>query len=262
MIALPLDHIRSLPKDLAVRLERGGRADAKSLALVDETVALRRCALYRDAFKGTAVSYPAAFLEFHALTEWIRSHRVTVDVATAAELDRAVAAGIDPLRIVLHPGNGGAAAIRRAVDAGAARFVVSSRQQVAVLADSAARIQRVVIDPTDDAAGSLVSAVLAHRGLDLVGLQSRLDDPDDGIGLDKLRRLIAEMAWIRREHAILLTRASVAGLDVGGWAHQPRVLRRVADAIGKVIGDACARHRYPRPALTLAPRRSALLPSR
>jgi len=262
MIALPLHHIRSLPKDLAVRLERGGRAGAKSLALVDETVALRRCALYRNAFKGTGISYPAAFLGFHALTEWFRSHRVTVDVMTAAELDRAVAAGIDPISIVMHPGNGAAAAIRRAVDAGAARFVVSSREQIAVLADSADRIQRVVIDPTDDGTGSLVSEVLAHRGLDLIGLHCRLDEPDDAFGANKLRRLIAEMAWIRREHAIILSRVSIASLDVGEFAHEPRILRRVAEAIGEVIGDACARHRYPRPALTLAPRRSALLPPR
>ncbi len=260
MTAYSLDHIWSLPADIAARFERGLRPDAKSLALVDETVALRRCALYRNAFKGIAVSFPAALLEFDALTAWIRRHRVTVDVTTAGELDRALASGIAPMRIVMHPGSG-AAPIRHAVKAEAARFVVSSSQQIAILADSANRIQRVVIDATDDAAGTLASGALAHRGLDLIGLHCRLDDPDDPIGAIKLRRLIAEMSWIRREHAILLTRISLAGLDVGEHCLEPRILRRVAEAIGEVIGDACARHRYPRPALTLAPRRSALLPT-
>jgi Pyridoxal-dependent decarboxylase, pyridoxal binding domain len=259
MIALSLDHIRHRGA-LAAWLERDGQPDAKSRALVDETVALRRCALYCNVFKGTAVSYPAAFLGFGALTEWIRRHRVTVDVSTAGELDRAMAVGIDPARIVMHP-NRAAACIRGAVDAGAARFVVSSRQQIAILADSADRIQRVVIDPTGDATDSLVSEVVAHPELDLIGLHYRLDASDDAIGAIGLRRVVAEMARTRREHAILLTRISVAGLDIGECGLEPRLLRRVAEAIGEVIDDACAQYRYPRPALTLAPARSVLLPA-
>ena len=111
------------------------------------------------------------------------------------------------------------------------------------------------------AADTLVSEVLAHRGLDLVGLHCRLDDPDDGIGAVKLRQMIAEMWRIRREHGILLTRISLAGLDIGEWGLVPRILRRVAEATDEVIGETCAQRRYPRPALTVAPRHSALLPS-
>jgi diaminopimelate decarboxylase len=69
MTAHSLDDIWSLAGDLRARFEHGARPDAKSLSLVDETVAIRRCALYRNAFKGTAVSYPAAFLGFDALTD-------------------------------------------------------------------------------------------------------------------------------------------------------------------------------------------------
>jgi len=83
----------SLPAGILERFEHGARLDAKPLALVDETVALRRCALYRKAFKGIAVSYPAALLEFDALAAWIRRERVTVDVTNAGELDRAIADG-------------------------------------------------------------------------------------------------------------------------------------------------------------------------
>lgn len=257
-----LDHVWSLPGHLLARFEQGAPHDTKSLALVDETVAIRRCAMHRKAFKGSAVSYPAAFLGFDAVTEWIRRHRVTVDVATADELDRALAAGIAPSRIVVHPGSGAAAAIRHAVNLGAARFVVNSSRHIATLADGVGRTQRVVIDVTDAAADTLASEVLAHRGLDLIGLHCRLDDTDDAIGALRLHGLIAEMSWIRREHSVLLTRISVAGFDVGERGVEARILRRIAEAMGEVIGDACARHRYPRPALTLAPRRSALLSSR
>jgi Pyridoxal-dependent decarboxylase, pyridoxal binding domain len=234
---------------------------AKPRALVDETVALRRCALYRKAFKGIAVGYPAALLEFDALAAWIRRERVTVDVTSAGELDRAIAAGIDPTHIVMHPQGRAAAPIRGAVIAGAARFVVGSSQQVAILAESTEQNQRVVIDATDGSACGLASQVLVHRGLDLIGLHCKLDEPEDVIGAVKLRAMIAEMSWIRHEHSVLLTRISVEGLHIAEHCLAPRILRGVAEAIGEVIGDACARHRYPRPALTLSPSRVAFLPA-
>ena len=201
MIAQALGEIRSLSI----------RPVAKSLALVDETVALRRCALYRNAFKGTAISYPAALLGFDALRAWILRNRVTVDVATAGELDRAIATGIDPSRMVHHSTDGSAASIRSAVHFGAARFVVNSSQQIEILTDSADRIQRVVIDPTDAAVDTLARKVVTHPGLDLIGLHCTVDD-DDPIGAAKLRRMVAEMWRIRRDHGVLLTRISLAGL--------------------------------------------------
>ncbi len=74
----------------------------KSIALVDETVALRRCALYRNAFGATAISYSAALLGFNAVANWIRRNRVAVDVTTAGELEGAVSAAVDLARIVVH----------------------------------------------------------------------------------------------------------------------------------------------------------------
>ena len=97
-----------------------------------------------------------------------------------------------------------AASIRHAVNAEAARFVVSSSQQIAILADSADPIQRVVIDATDEAGGTLVSEVLAHRGLDLIGLHCRSTTTTRSAP-SNCERMIAEMSRIRREHAILLT---------------------------------------------------------
>jgi diaminopimelate decarboxylase len=73
-----------------------------------------------------------------------------------------------------------------------------------------------------------------------------------------LSRAIGEMSWIRRRHDVLLTQISLANLDVGQRCER-WILRRVAGAISEVIDDACARHRFPRPALTLAPSRGALL---
>ena len=221
--------------------------------------AVVRCTATRSRARRSATR--PRLLGFDALAAWIRRHGVTVDVTTADELDRAMAAGIDPMRIVMHPGDEAAASIRRGVNAGAARFVVGSSRQIAIMADSADRIQRVVVDATDHAGGALASEVLTHPELDLIGLHCNLDDPDDAIGAVKLRQMVAEMSRIRREHNVLLTRVSLAGMDVGEHWLEPRILRRVAEAIGEVIGDACARHRYPRPALTVSPSRAALLPA-
>ena len=175
------------------------------------------------------------------------------------ELDRALAAGIDPLHMVMYSGD--AASIRRGVDAGAARFVVASSLEIANVAASAERVQQVVVDASDHAVGASPSDVLTHPVLELIGLHCNLDDPDDAIGAVKLRQMIAEMLRIRGAHNVLLTRVSLAGLDVGGHWLEPRILRRVAEAMGEVIGDAYARHLFPRPALTLSPSPAALLPA-
>ncbi|MET0167575.1 MAG: hypothetical protein ABW318_21580 [Vicinamibacterales bacterium] len=260
MTAHSLDHERSLPTDILARFDRGPGLEEQSLALVDETVALRRCALYRNAFKGTAVSYPAELLGCDVLAAWIRRQGVTVDVTTAAELERATAHGIDPMHIVVHPHGRAVATIRHAVNAGVGRFVVDSSHQIGFLDSSADQIQRVVIDATDGDVGTLAQEAVAHRALHLIGLHCRLE-ADDAIGAVQLRRLIAEMASFRRDHGVLLTRISLAGLDVGERCLDPRILRRIAEAIGEVVGDACAQYRFPRPALTLSPSRHALLPA-
>ena len=102
MTAHSLDNLWSLPEEILARFELGARLDAKPFALIDEAIALRRCALYRKAFKGIAISYPATLLEFDALAAWIRREQVTVDVTNAAELNRAIAARIDPMHIVMQ----------------------------------------------------------------------------------------------------------------------------------------------------------------
>ena len=261
MTAHSLDSLWSLPHDILARFELGTRLDAKPLTVIDEIVALRRCAQYRKAFKDIAVGYPAELLEFDALAAWIRREQVTVDVANACELDRAIAAGIDAMHIVMHPQGRTAAPIRRAVNAAAARFVVDASSQIAILADSADRIQRVVVDAADHGGETLATEVLTRPGLELIGLHCRLDDPDDAIGAVKLRQMIGEMARIRRDHGVLLTRISLAGMNVGERCLELRILRRVAEAIGEVVGEACAHYRYPRPALTVSPSPADLLPA-
>jgi diaminopimelate decarboxylase len=135
--------------------------------------------------------------------------------------------------------------------------VVSSSRQVARIAAHAQQRRQVLVDATADDVGALASDVLALGRLDLIGIHCRLA-PGDVVGALTLTRAIGEMSWIRRRHDVLVTQISVANLDVGQRCER-WILRRVVGAISEVIDDACARHRFPRPGLTLAPTCGALL---
>jgi diaminopimelate decarboxylase len=240
--------------DLVTRADHAPGPQAKLPAPVDETAVLDRCAQYRDGLKGAAVSFPAALLRFATVREWMRRHRVALHVTTDGELALAVVAGTEPGRIVIHPHEGLGQPTHRTVGA---RVVVSSSRQVARLAAHAQQRRQVLVDATADDVSALASEVLAHGRFDLVGLHCRLP-PGDVVGALTLSRAIGEMSWIRRRHDVLVAQISVANLDVGQRCER-WILRRVAGAISEVIDDACARHRFPRPALTLAPSRGALL---
>ena len=105
----------------------------------------------------------------------------------------------------------GGGPIRLAADAGAGRFVVDSGQQVAALSSSAAGTQRLLVDVTAQSADVLAAEVVARPRLDLIGLHCRVGDRHrEPIG-EIVREMIAQMSWIRHQHAVILTRISLAG---------------------------------------------------
>lgn len=175
--------------DRSSLIDIGARFDYA--ARVNDTVALRRCALYRRAFRGTAVAYPADVLRLGAVAKWMRREGVTVDVTSADELDRATAAGIPASRVVMHCNDANPDPIRCALDAGAARFVVGAPGQIAILAEGTRR-EQVVVDVASPEASALTSEVLAHDRLDLIGLHRRLDDGDDAAHV--VQTLIVQMS--------------------------------------------------------------------
>ena len=98
----------------------------RSDARLDGAVAVRRCAQYRKAFRWAAVSYPADVLSLDAPSAWIRRHGVSIDVGDGDELERALSAGVDPLRVITHQSGPQAAPVRDVVDAGVGRVVVAT----------------------------------------------------------------------------------------------------------------------------------------
>jgi diaminopimelate decarboxylase len=117
----------------------------RSDARLDGAVAVRRCTQYRKAFRWAAVSYPVDVLSLEAPSVWIRRHGVSVDVGDGDELETALSAGVDPLRVILHQTGPQATPACNVVSAGVGRVVVNSSTNVAVLAAAAWRRQRGLI---------------------------------------------------------------------------------------------------------------------
>jgi len=222
-----------------------------------EAVAVRRCALYRQAFRGSAVSYPADALRSDPVARWITEHGVNVDAVSSADLDRVRLAGIDASHVVMHCHGEVPIAVGRAAFG---RFVVDSSEQVSVLAGNPLeRTRRLVVDSTR--ADELAAEVVTHERLDLVGLHSRIGTTDENQLTDTVVAMIANMAWISRTQSVVMSCVSLADLDVMGCDGGLHGLRHVAKVIDQAVEDGCIRFRYPRPAVTVSPRPSAVLPT-
>jgi len=220
---------------------------------VAEAVAVRRCAMYRKAFRGFAVSYPADALRFDPVSRWIAERGVNVDAASSADLDRVLLAGIDASHVVMHCHGDVPIAVGRAAFG---RFVVDSC--VAALADNPLeRTQRLVVDSTR--ADELASEAVTHERLDLVGLHSRIGTVDENQLTETVTAMIAKMAWISRKQSLVMSCVSLADLDVIGCDGGLHALRYVAKVVDQAVEDGCIRFRYPRPAVTVSPRASAVL---
>lgn len=84
-----------------------------------------RCREARQAFGDGAVYAAKAFL-CKAMAQLVDEEGLRIDVATGGELHTALAAGVEPTRLVMHGNNKSLAELRAAVDAGVGRIVVDS----------------------------------------------------------------------------------------------------------------------------------------
>lgn len=225
---------------------------------LNDTVALRRCAQYRKAFRGAAVSYPADILRLGAPTDWVKRHGVGVDVADRAGLALALAVGVVPQRIIMHGSDQALPALAEAATAGAGRFVVNSPQQVGALAGSGSQRRRVLVEVVDENADELVAAVISGVGLDMIGVHRDLRGGEDGCGT--VRTMIAQMRSIARRYQLIPARLSLGGVDCAEWDCAPDDLAAIAVALDDAVEDGCIAARFPRPAINIAPSRAALIP--
>jgi diaminopimelate decarboxylase len=242
------------------RLARGEQSQIPPLA-----GPLRRCVIYRSAFPMTEIALPALALRNYVVAKWVRDKSVAVDVRSSEDLEVSLAAGIHPARVTLHADGLSANEILFCTaNLGVSRVVVNSIEQVDLISSVVPqRRQGVLVGMTDvnapayGAAGEaddVVGAIVDRSRLDLIGLHCEIGARDrDFISYPAaIGHMIAEMAHIRDDHDIVLTRLALGGgraVPPGDWAVQ---LPKLATEIDESLDDACATLRFPRPRVALA----------
>ena len=183
------------------------------------------------------------------MARWVVDEGVGIGVGSCGELAVALAAGVDPARIVLHGSAASVDELRAATAVGVGRVVVDSLMEIAYLACEARRPQRVLIRVTSDIdvhdwAAESAERILAQPLLELVGLHSDIGSQDaDPAGYgEAIHRIIAVMADIRAVHGVILTELDISGGHVED-GDRPELGAVIADALDR----ACAAERFPRP---------------
>jgi diaminopimelate decarboxylase len=131
--------------------------------------------------------------------------------ASDDELALAVSAGIRPVRIVFYCDHVATRTTWHAVGLGVACFTVRTERQMGQLSACAPRPQRVLVDVTGRPAGDLLAGVLAEDQLQLIGLHLNLGSA--GHPAEEVNRVLGQMAQLSRDHAVVLSRLSLACLS-------------------------------------------------
>lgn len=229
--------------------------------IVDEVDLRSRCRNYRRTFASSEIVYNADDLAFEATARLVVDEQLSVRVGSAAELTTALAAGVDPRRIIMQ-GNT-AHDLRTAMARGAGRIVIGSASDVAQLVTGAVRPQKVVVQAPLRASRrteGTINAVVAHRRLQLVGLRGDVGEslctPEPFVAA--VRELVAQMAQMRSDYGLITTELHLAGnhsLRRQSCDHTLD-LAELRTAIDDALDDSCARFRFPRPTVVLAPGRA------
>jgi diaminopimelate decarboxylase len=249
--------------------------------VVDEEDFRARLRCYRAALPGVLLIYGAKALLSATVAHWAESEGVGVAVYSGGELATALAAGVEPARIVQHGNAKTVGELQHAAAAGVGRIVIESSGEIALLAGWMRRRQRVLLRVVpqlegrlrtgtldekfgfalaDGQIGTAVKRVLGQPWLDLIGLHCHIGSQlsDAGVYGDAIRQMIAAMAQIRDRHQVVLTE-----LNLGGGHAVPTVsgdpelsVRGLAGVINGALESACAEHEYPRPRIVIEPGRA------
>lgn len=224
-----------------------------------ESLLLARWRLYRKTFATTEIAFPASVLRDPVVARWAREHQSAVDVRTSDEVATVIGVGIHPVRLTVHAaGVSAEELVFCAANLGVGRVVVDSLDHVELLAAVPPhRRQAVVVSMSNGfdawAGRALVRAVQSRSRLSLVGLRGEIGvaDRDFMSYPAAIGQLVSDMADIRRQHGVVLTRLGLAGpvpVTDGG-----QELAELATQIDETLDDACATLRFPRPSVVLTP---------
>ncbi len=212
-----------------------------------------RHAVCHRALRGTPLHVPAELLTTASVAEWVRRRGLGVDVSSASELQLTLDAGLPASRVAAQCGD--VETVEGAVAAGVGRFVLGGWSDVMLLAGRASS-HRVVVDVTERTGERLAASVMSMGRLDVVGLRCSVSGGEAEAG-EAVRRMISQMARLRRMHGVILTRVCLSGYGRGDA--DSGELRRGVLGLQLAAEEACASLRYPRPALVLSLHAAALV---
>jgi len=240
--------------------------------VLDENDFRTRAREYRSALSGAEIAYAAQALLTKTVAGWVASEGLSLSVASTGEIAPALAAGVDPGRMILHGNGKSCDDLRYAVAAGVGRIVVDSHTEISLLSAQLSKSQRVLlrIDTDDrDARGFGIDSgraldaarrILDDSHLELVGLHSEIsgqtNDPDryrelvTG-GVNALRR-------INDTYGIRLRQLDIGGGQAVAYRFgDPALdLRLLGLAIDDALNGACPEPGAVRPHIIVEPGRS------
>jgi diaminopimelate decarboxylase len=253
--------------------------------VIDEADFRGRIRHYRSALPGVHVVYAGKSLLTTTVARWVAEEGLGLDVCSAGELAIALAAGVDPSRIVLHGNAKTLDELRDAATVGVGRIVVDSLTEISHLACLVRRPQRVLLRVTpdidihghravntgvadqkfgftldDDRFGEAVTRISRHRLLKLVGLHCHLGSQitDATLYGEAIGRLVPAMAEIRARNGLTLGELNVGGgHGVPYLAGEPELDLHVLSAtISDALDRSCAIEAFPRPNIVVEPGRA------
>src|ERR1700742_3470504 len=215
------------------------------------------------------------------VAHWADDEGAGLAVYSGGELATALAADVDPSRIVLHGNAKTVGELQHAAAAGVGRMVIESSSEIALLAGWMRHRQQVLLRVAPDLTGghrtgvreqkfgftlddgqifTAGKRVLGQPWLDLIGLHCQIGSQlrDAGLYGEAVRQMIAAMAQIRDRHQVVLSE-----LNLGGGHAVPSVsgdpelsLGSLGGVIDAALRSVCAEYDFPRPRIVIEPGRA------
>ncbi|GAA4157975.1 hypothetical protein GCM10023068_43810 [Leifsonia shinshuensis] len=261
---------------------------------MDEAEARERAVEVRSAFQRAFAEVGSAARVYYAgkaflsieIARWMTEAGLNIDVCSGGELAVALAAGVPAERLGFHGNNKSAAEIDRAVAAGVGALIIDSLQEIDRIAEAAARhgvVQRVRLRVNSGVhahthaflatahedqkfgialadAADAVARIRAHAGLAFLGLHCHIGSQI--FGADGFAESAARLLAVHKE---LLAGGDVPELNLGGGfgiaytaADDPAPIETLARSIAETVAAGCEDLDIPFPAVAFEPGRSII----
>lgn len=263
------------------------------LWVLDEADLRARCRAYVAAFDGAHVIYASKAWCNRVVLQIIGDEGLWVDVASGGELFTALAAGIDPERIVFHGNNKSVQELTDALDAGVGRIVIDSLDELARLETLAAGRDVVVpvwlrITPGIDAhtheyvrtghddqkfgftlslglADDAFARAVAAPHVDVVGIHAHIGSQIFGVEpfVANAQVMIELLHRWRETFGVTLPELNLGGGMGIAYTTQdnPVDVAAFGAAVREAVMAECARLSLPVPTLFVEPGRALIAPS-